>query len=218
MANSNGGATGIGGSPISAWPWPVARALAWAILAVLVMQLAGCAAFAPPRPYTTETEALAERGEPTRRWSNEDGTTTLEYATQPNGWSCLMVEVDAGGVVLRQWDALAPENLARVERGMDKEQVSRLLGTHRSEQRFRNSGEEVWDWNVRNDGPGIATLFNVHFIDDKVVRTSQTYVYPRDGVLLGGWAGYYGHLWGWGMGWGYPRPFYRHPFAHPWYW
>ncbi|WP_288023958.1 hypothetical protein [Thauera sp.] len=218
MANSNGGATGIGGSPISAWPWPVARALAWAILAVLVMQLAGCAAFAPPRPYTTETEALAERGEPTRRWSNEDGTTTLEYATQPNGWSCLMVEVDAGGVVLRQWDALAPENLARVERGMDKEQVSRLLGTHRSEQRFRNSGEEVWDWNVRNDGPGIATLFNVHFIDDKVVRTSQTHVYPRDGVLFGGWAGYYGYPWGWGMGWGYPRPFYRHPFAHPWYW
>lgn len=218
MANSNGGATGIGGSPISASPWPVARALAWAILAVLVMQLAGCAAFAPPRPYTTETEALAERGEPTWRWSNEDGTTTLEYATQPNGWSCLMVEVDAGGVVLRQWDALAPENLARVERGMDKEQVSRLLGTHRSEQRFRNSGEEVWDWNVRNDGPGIATLFNVHFIDDKVVRTSQTHVYPRDGVLFGGWAGYYGYPWGWGMGWGYPRPFYRHPFAHPWYW
>ena len=218
MANSNGGATGIGGSPISAWPWPVARTLAWAILAVLVMQLAGCAAFAPPRPYTTEAEALAERGEPTRRWSNEDGTTTLEYATQPNGWSCLMVEVDAGGVVLRQWDALAPENLARVERGMDKEQVSRLLGTHRSEQRFRNSGEEVWDWNVRNDGPGIATLFNVHFIDDKVVRTSQTHVYPRDGVLFGGWAGYYGYPWGWGMGWGYPRPFYRHPFAHPWYW
>ncbi len=101
---------------------------------------------------------------------------------------------------------------------MSKEQVSRLLGTHRSEQRFRNSGETVWDWNIRNDGPGIATLFNVHFIDDKVVRTSQTYVFPRDGAIFGGWGGYYGHPWARGLGWGYPGPFYRHPFARPWYW
>ena len=190
----------------------------WLLLVLLAGALAGCATFQPPRPYTTEAEALAARGEPTRRWSNDDGTTTLEYSTQPHGWTCLMVQVDQGGIVLRQWNALAPENLARVERGMSKEQVSRLLGTHRSEQRFTNSGETVWDWNIRNDGPGIAVLFNVHFIDDKVVRTSQTYVYPRDGAVFSGWGGYYGHPWAWGLGWGYPGPFYRHPFAHPWYW
>ena len=201
---------------------PIARSqplvVRWLLLALLVGAPAGCASSPPPRPYTTEPEALTARGEPTRRWSNDDGTTTLEYSTQPNGWTCLMVQVDQGGIVLRQWNALAPENLARVERGMDKEQVSRLLGTHRSEQRFTNSGETVWDWNIPNDGPGIAVLFNVHFIDDKVVRTSQTYVYPRDGAVFGGWGGYYGHPWAWGLGWGYPGPFYRHPFAHPWYW
>ena len=201
---------------------PIARSqplvVRWLLLALLVGALAGCATFEPPRPYATEAEALAARGEPTRRWSNDDGTTTLEYSTQPNGWTCLMVQVDQGGIVLRQWNALAPENLARVERGMDKEQVSRLLGTHRSEQRFTNSGETVWDWNIRNDGPGIAVLFNVHFIDDKVVRTSQTYVYPRDGAMFGGWGGYYGYPREWGVGWGYPGPFYRHPFARPWYW
>lgn len=191
----------------------------WLLLLVFAGLLAGCASFEPPRPYTTEAEALAARGEPTRRWANDDGTTTLEYSTQPNGRSCLMVQVDQGGIVLRQWDALAPENLARVERGMSKEQVSRLLGTHRSEQRFTNSGETVWDWNIRNDGPGIATLFNVHFIDDRVVRTSQTYVYPRDGAVMGGWGGYYPYPypypWAWGPGWwGYPRPFY----PHPWLW
>lgn len=191
----------------------------WLLLVLLAGALAGCATFQPPRPYTTEAEAMAARGEPTRRWSNDDGTTTLEYSTQPNGWTCLMVQVDQGGIVLRQWNALAPENLARVERGMSKEQVSRLLGTHRSEQRFTNSGETVWDWNIRNDGPGIAVLFNVHFIDDKVVRTSQTYVYPRDGAVFGGRGGYYAYPWGWGGGWwGYPRPFYPHPFVHPWYW
>lgn len=198
------------------------RSLLWLALAILSLQLAGCAVFAPPRPYTTEAEALAERGEPTRRWTNDDGTTVLEYATQPYGHTCLMVEVDQGGIVLRQWDALAAENLARVEPGMDEEQVARLLGTHRSVQTFHLSGEVVWDWNIRNDGPGIATLFNVHFIDGKVVRTSQTYVFPRDGGMFGFWGGYYRGPWVWGGRWGYPRGFYgypyAHPFAYPWIW
>lgn len=200
-------------------PHDLAPALRWLLLALLAGVLAGCAVFEPARPYTTEAEARAARGEPTRRWLNDDGTATLEYSTQPNGRSCLMVQVDQGGIVLRQWNALAPDNLARVERGMDREQVSRLLGTHRSEQRFTNSGETVWDWNIRNDGPAIAVLFNVHFIDDKVMRTSQTYVYPSDGAMFGRWGGYYGHPWAWGPGWwGYPRAFYPRPFAHPWYW
>ncbi|KON81502.1 outer membrane protein assembly factor BamE [Azoarcus sp. PA01] len=190
-----------------------------ALLALLI--LSGCAAFTPPRPLTTEAEALAVHGEPTRRWDNGDGTTTLEYSTQPYGHRALMVTVDASGVVIDQYDALSDENLARVKPGMTQDEVSRLLGTHRSVQVFKLSGEEVWDWNVYNDGPGVATLFNVHFIDGKVVRTSRTYVYPRDGMVSGYWYPYsyrypYGYpfsyrspYWGWGFGWhGYPW--------HPW--
>lgn len=187
-------------------------------LLALVLALSGCAAFAPPRPYTTEAETLAAEGEPTRRWDNDDGTTTLQYSTQPYGVTCLTVQVDKGGVVLRQWDALSDENLAQVSKGMTGEEVSRLLCEHRSVQSFRLSGEEVWDWNIPNYGPGIATLFNVHFIDGKVVRTSQTYVFPRDGAVYGGWSGYYGHPWGWGIGWGYPGPFFPRPFGHPFFW
>lgn len=194
------------------------RLLCGLCVATALLQLGACTTLAPPRPYTTEAEARAARGEPARSWANDDGTTTLEYSTQPYGDTCLMVQVDQGGVVLRQWDALAAENLARVERGLDKEQVSRLLGSHRSEQAFRLSGEEVWDWNIRNHGPGVATLFNVHFIDGKVVRTSQTYVFPREGPSFGAWGGYHGYPWGWGMGWGYPRAFYPHPWFSPWYW
>ena len=172
------------------------------LLAVLgALSLSACVTYTPPRPFTTEAETLAAKGEPTRRWQDGDGTHTLEYATQPNGRSCLMVQVDQGGIVLRQWNALSEENLARVQRGMTREEVDRLLGQHRSEQVFKQSGEEVWDWNVRNDGPGVGTLFNVHFIDGKVVRTSQTYLYPREGPYFGPW--------------GYPYPYYRHPFFPP---
>ena len=177
------------------------------VFAFALLLLGGCAAFEPPRPYTTELEAVTARGEPSRRWDNGDTTTTLEYSTQPYGHSCLMVQVDAGGIVLRQWDALSDENLARVRRGMSPDEVSRLLGQHRSEQTFPLSGETVWDWNIRNYGPGIATLFNVHFLDGKVQRTSQTYVYPRDGAVFPAWGV-------WPYGGPFYDPFYR-PFPPP---
>jgi hypothetical protein len=63
--------------------------MAYRILAMLT--LSGCAAFAPPRPLTNEAEALAVHGEPMQRWDNGDGTTTLEYSTQPHGHRALMV-------------------------------------------------------------------------------------------------------------------------------
>ncbi|PKO60099.1 MAG: hypothetical protein CVU25_00635 [Betaproteobacteria bacterium HGW-Betaproteobacteria-19] len=179
----------------------IVRKAVRALLLIGMVFLAGCAAFEPPRPFTTEAEALAARGEPSRRWQNDDTTTTLEYATQPYGHSCLMIQVDPGGIVLRQWDALSDDNLARVRKGMSPDEVSRLLGQHRSEQTFPLSGETVWDWNIRNYGPGIATLFNVHFMDGKVLRTSQSYVYPPE----------YGVFAPWGV-----RPF-GYPFADPFY-
>ncbi|NMF90701.1 hypothetical protein GPA26_19710 [Aromatoleum petrolei] len=151
---------------------------------------AGCALTGGLRPLASEAEAIAVHGEPARRWHNEDGTRTLEYSTQPYGHATLMITVDAAGTVLRQENALSFENLARVEPGMTREQVSRLLGAHRSVEIFHLSGEEVWDWNIENDGPGIATYFNVHFIDGRVVRTSRTYLFPHDGPEMGGRSGF----------------------------
>lgn len=176
-----------------------------ALLLAVALLLGGCAIFEPARPYTTEAEALADRGQPTRRWDNGDTTTTLEYATQPYGDTCLMVQVDAGGIVLRQWDALEYTNLARVKKGMSKDEVARLLGEHRSEQTFRLSGEEVWDWNIHNDGPGVATLFNVHFKDGAVVRTSQSYIHYPDSTMFSPWGVY---------PYAYP---YGYPYAYPYY-
>lgn len=193
---------------------PTVRHLLQVLMLACVLALNGCALFAPPRPFATEAEALAVRGEPNRRWPNGDGTTTLEYATQPNGNTCLMVQVDdVSGIVVRQWDALELDNLVRVQKGMSTEEVSRLLGEHRSEQFFKLSGELVWDWNIYNNGPGIATLFNVHFIDGRVVRTSQSYIYLRDQGFYGPWGaepfGFYR---------GYPYVYPRYPrYPHPRY-
>ncbi len=158
---------------------PLRFSILLAALAALTL-LTGCIAQWPARPYATEAETIAAHGQPARRWANADGTTTLEYPTQPGGTTCMMVTVDKAGRVLRQADALSAENLARVSVGMTREEVARLLGRHRTVEYFRFSREEVWDWNIENTGPGLATLFNVHFIDGRVVRTSQTYIHIAD--------------------------------------
>ncbi len=155
----------------------------------LSLLLVGCA-FAPklvglPPGQANEAGVIAAAGTPTRRWSDADGGSTLEYSSQPWGIHCWMVKLDAAGRLVSVRDALALDGLLRIEAGMHKAQVSRLLGQHRTVEFFWLSGEEVWDWNIENTGPGIETRFNVHFRDGVVVRTSQSFIYPRDGGFFG---------------------------------
>jgi hypothetical protein len=137
-----------------------------------VLLLSGCASHFVPN-YASETETVTARGEPDARRDNGDGTVTLEYSTQPEGTSCLMVQVDAAGKVLRVWDALDDDNLDRVRPGMDKSTVDSLLGARRSEKVFPRTGDEVWDWKINRDGG----LFKVHFVNDRVNQIS--YDTPR---------------------------------------
>lgn len=176
----------------------------------LVLGLGGCAGYPEARGFSHEQEVIAALGQPTRVWHNDDGTRTLEYATQPNGSRCWMYTVAADGRVTQQHDALSDANLARVEKGMSIAQVQRLLGQHRSIQRFALSGEEVWDWTIAGElSQREVTRFNVHFVDGKVRRTSRSVEYPRDGVMFNFGIGH-GHGSGvfWGLGWGWPwRPY-----------
>ncbi|MGL1834656.1 hypothetical protein ACKVEX_13755 [Rhodocyclaceae bacterium SMB388] len=167
------------------------------------------------REFVDEVSLLGARGQPSRIWINDDGTRTFEYATQPFGDDAWMYSIDADGRIVEQFDALSRKNLARVQKGMTVEQVQRLLGQHRSVQFFSLSGEEVYDWNIRNEWPDLrATRFNVHFVGGVVERTSQTLVFPRDGMF--GWGiglglGYGSHsFWGGFRGWPYPRAGWPH--------
>lgn len=160
------------------------------LLLPLLFLLAACAGL--PRQTALEpgvsgiADVRAAFGQPYRSYPEPDGGKTLEFSSQPNGITCYMVRLDAAGRFVSVHDALSEAGLARIKPGMSREQVSRLLGNHRSVEFFRLSGEEVWDWNVDNrNGPGIATRFNVHFKDGRVVRTSTTYVFPADGVFEG---------------------------------
>ena len=70
---------------------------------------------------------------------------------------------------------------------MTRSRFSRLLGTPPPpEQRFRNSGRGGGTGTSATTVLGLAVLFERALpIDGKVVRTSQTYVFLRDGAVPG---------------------------------
>ncbi len=151
-----------------------------AALALSGLLLAGCAT--APRleaGISRSEDVLAAYGQPRRIWPEADGGRTLEYSSQPMGRHCLMVRLDASGRVVSLEDGLSAASRARIEPGMTPEQVSRILGTERSRVFFRLSGEDVWDWTVEPDQIGYGLRFNVHFKDGRVVRTSQSMVFPN---------------------------------------
>ncbi|MBT0962346.1 hypothetical protein [Denitromonas iodatirespirans] len=154
---------------------------------VVVLWLAGCALMPPIVPGQSAAQVRAEQGAPTRILPQADGGELWQYATQPFGTTFIQVKFDAAGQVVDTWDGLAADRLAQIQPGMTLDEVQQRLGPQRSVERFALSGETVYDWNISNSGnPGTATFFNVHFRDDRVVRTSTTYQFPRDGSFFGG--------------------------------
>ena len=152
------------------------------LLCALVLALAGCASLDRAEDLqvgqSTAETVIARYGQPVRRWPEPDGGQTLEYSTQPNGRRCHMLRFGPDGRLLAVRETLNYASRFSIEPGMSEEQVSRLLGQERSRVFFRFSGEEVWDWNVEPDQSGYLLRFNVHFKAHRVVRLSQSVVYP----------------------------------------
>jgi hypothetical protein len=153
--------------------------LASLVCLVSLLSLAACTTVRGPHPAEVAGTALdlvlAQQGPPSRVWSEPEGGSTLEYATQPFGVHCWMARFDASHRLVDWRDALAPGWRDRVQPGMSEEQVSHLLGHERRRMRFAPSGEEVWDWNVAPEDVSGILSFNVHFRDGLVTRTSHSY-------------------------------------------
>lgn len=157
------------------------------VVFVLCLLLAGCALFPRIEPGQPEVQVRSEQGAPTRIIEQADGGELWQYATQPFGTTFIQVRFDADGRVVESWDGFAPGRLAQIRPGMNESEVTERLGPYRRIEYFALSREHVWDWNISNaDGPGVATRFNVHFRDGRVVRTSRSYEYGRDGRVFGG--------------------------------
>jgi hypothetical protein len=123
-------------------------------------------------------QLIARLGPPSAIWPEADGGRSLQYATQPMGQTCLSLRLDAQDRLLHARDALAEAQRLQMREGMTTQEVSHLLCRERSRVFYAHSGEEVWDWNVAPDQSGYRLRFNVHFKNGRVLRTSQSMVFP----------------------------------------
>lgn len=159
-------------------PWIGAAAAALVAAALPACDIVNLPAIKPG--LTTQAEVRARLGEPTFIHRNDDGSTTWEYARQPNGVHCHMISFGPDLVVSRYEQVLTEANYARVLRGMSQDEVRRLLGAPGSKTPFANLGEEIWEWRIEGMPPMEETYFMVHFdIASGDVRKTSKRVQPK---------------------------------------
>lgn len=123
---------------------------------------------------SSESDVRLVMGQPETVWEDDDGTRLLEYPKGPEGARTWVFTIDQYGKLQDYKQVLTEENFARIQPGMARDDVRRMLGKPRQVTQFKRKNEEVWDWRYL-DGV-TAKSFNVHFdiTSGKVKQTSTT--------------------------------------------
>lgn len=130
--------------------------------------LAGCAGHGLERmePGSVTIDQVRAKEKPAAEWKNADGTVTLEYDDRPYTSQNLMMDFDANGRLVAAREVITMENLARLKRGMRREDFKRILGNPRYTW-VDGDGGDVWEWPLDSplgDGDGSAKwVIEVHF-------------------------------------------------------
>ncbi|MDB5774931.1 MAG: lipoprotein [Herbaspirillum sp.] len=126
-----------------------------------------------------ESDVRNVMGQPDTVWDDADGGRTLEYPKGPEGARTWMFSIGRDGKLIAYAQVLTEENFAKIQRGMRREEVRRMLGKPRSVVTFERKNEEVWDWKYLENYRG--RLFNVHFDRDsgEVAGTSSSDIYSN---------------------------------------
>jgi outer membrane protein assembly factor BamE (lipoprotein component of BamABCDE complex) len=108
----------------------------------------------------TEADVRKQFGEPHATYTEADGAKTFEYSRQPEGQVAYMITIGTDG------------KFAKVQPGMDKAAVRRLLGKPAATAKYDlKPDEEHWDWRWL-DGQ-ISKLYTVTFSrEGKVLSTA----------------------------------------------
>jgi outer membrane protein assembly factor BamE (lipoprotein component of BamABCDE complex) len=122
---------------------------------------------------STEADVRAQFGEPQATYTEADGSRTFEYSRQPEGHVAYMITVGVDGRMSALRQVLKPSEFAKVQPGMDQQQVRRLLGRPgRTAKYDLKPDEEHWNWRWLDAGQ-IPKFFSVTFgRDGRVMSTA----------------------------------------------
>ncbi len=147
----------------------------FAIFAVILL-LPGCASFdgGTLQPgVACEANVRQLMGAPAAVWPDAGGGKLLSYPRGPMGLQTYMAHIDSGGRLVSINQVLNETYFNRVQRGMSKEDISRLLGPPREIIAFQRRNETAWDYRFR-DTWGYPSIFSVIFGADGTVKSTVT--------------------------------------------
>ena len=140
-----------------------------AAMAAIATILPGCDSFVlrDIKPgVTTAVEVRAKMGNPGYEFRNDDGSVTWEFTRQPSGVHCYMITLGPDQIVRAVDQVLNEANYAKVQPGMTRDRIRRLLGQPARVETFNNLREEVWEWWIEGIPHNEETYFNVFFDTD----------------------------------------------------
>jgi outer membrane protein assembly factor BamE (lipoprotein component of BamABCDE complex) len=132
---------------------------------------AGCANFSAVSSGMPAQQVQARLGSPETVRKNADGSEVWEYPGGPLGRQTYMVTLGSDHAVREAHQVLSEEYFSKVQAGMSREEVRRLLGRPGEIMVFGARDEEVWSWRYQQQNP---MFFNVLFDRSAgTVRTTQ---------------------------------------------
>ena len=143
-------------------------------LHVLVLAALACACTSPGSLVGgSEADLRAKMGAPRGEYANADGSRTLSYPTGPLGTETYMAEVAPGGQVRAVRNALNDETFNRINPGMTRDEVLRLIGPPRDSSKFARLDQDSWEYYFQ-DTWGYRALFFVNFDPRGIVVSKFT--------------------------------------------
>jgi hypothetical protein len=152
------------------------KALTGSILAIAALMLTACdyrvGELTPGK--STSHQVRDVLGTPTGEWKEADGTMQWEFARGPQGVVTYMTVIGTDGVLKEFRQVLQPTYFGKIQPGMTKDEVKKIIGRHGESMPFPLKKEEVQSWRYE-EGPNDQYHFNVHYSmqDGKVASTSK---------------------------------------------
>lgn len=143
---------------------------------------AGCASYGGSglRPgVSTEGEVRAVMGAPAMEFATEDNGRRLVYPRGPLGTQTFMADVGGNGVLRTVQPVLNDDTFYRIQPGLTREQVLRMIGPPGDTMAFSRTGHQAWDYRYV-DTWGYQAIFSVTFDRDGIVVSKITQRIERD--------------------------------------
>ena len=116
----------------------------------LAASLAGCANFNTVASGMPAQQVQAKLGAPETVRKNADGSEVWEYPRGPFGVETYMVTLGPDRAVREVRQVLSEEYISKLQAGMSREEVRRLVGSPRYVGFSDRTDEEIWSWRYRD--------------------------------------------------------------------